>query len=381
MGSALSILNHLPPWEHLIHPTPEIYTHFLNIFQYFPLVSLLQWLTSYHPAGKTSLKSSPLNLPGRWAWCIMEIVSPMTLLYLLYTLPKHYPDLTLSPSLSTLPTGNKFLAFLFTLHYTNRAIISPFFAAPSISPIHVIIASSAVAFNWFNAVCLAGWLAGYPVPYSTSASYSSYASGGSGSGTSGSIGRALLGPLGLTLFLGGMAGNISAERTLFRLRREEAHRKKASPSPPPSTSSSSSTKDADKEGKNKKGGNIYSKIYTIPPPTGLFTSILYPHYVAEWIEWLGFAILAARIVTTTPSVKVGAGAGDGSFQLAPWLVPVARIADWMGVPMPLPAVVFLVNAVSNMLPHARWGRKWYVEKFGEGRVKGRGAVVPFFSWL
>ncbi|GAQ37445.1 hypothetical protein AtubIFM56815_006614 [Aspergillus tubingensis] len=380
MGSALSILNHLPPWEHLIHPTPEIYTHFLNIFQYFPLVSLLQWLTSYHPAGKTSLKSSPLNLPGRWAWCIMEIVSPMTLLYLLYSLPKHYPDLTLSPSLSTLPTGNKFLAFLFTLHYTNRAIISPFFAAPSISPIHVIIASSAVAFNWFNAVCLAGWLAGYPVPYSTSTSSysSSYASGGS-------IGRAWLAPLGLTLFLGGMAGNISAERTLFRLRREEAHRKKESSSPPPSISSSSSTKDATKAGGKEKGGrNIYSKIYTIPPPTGLFTSILYPHYVAEWIEWLGFAILAAGIVTTTPSVKVGAGAGaagDGSFQLAPWLVPVARLADWMGVPMPLPAVVFLVNAVSNMLPHARWGRKWYVEKFGEGRVKGRGAVVPFFSWL
>ncbi|PYH73871.1 3-oxo-5-alpha-steroid 4-dehydrogenase family protein [Aspergillus vadensis CBS 113365] len=376
MGSALSILNHLPSWEHLIHPTPEIYTHFLNIFQYFPLVSLLQWLTSYHPAGKTSLKSSPLNLPGRWAWCIMEIVSPITLLYLLYTLPQLYPDLTLSPSLSTLPTSNKFLAFLFTLHYTNRAIISPFFAAPSISPIHVVIASSAVAFNWFNAVCLGGWLAGYPVPYSTSTS--SYASGGGGgSTTSGSIGRALLAPLGLTLFLGGMAGNISAERTLFRLRREEAHRKKPSPS-----TSSSTTKNATKAGGKEKGGNIYSKIYTIPPPTGLFTSILYPHYVAEWIEWLGFAILAAGIVTT-PSVKVGAGAGagDGSFQLAPWLVPVARIVDWMGVPMPLPAVVFFFNAVSNMLPHARWGRKWYVEKFGEGRVKGRGAVVPFFSWL
>ncbi|RAK86659.1 3-oxo-5-alpha-steroid 4-dehydrogenase, partial [Aspergillus costaricaensis CBS 115574] len=379
MGSALSILNHLPPWEHLIHPTPEIYTHFLNIFQYFPLVSLLQWLTSYHPAGKTSLKFSPLNLPGRWAWCIMEIVSPMTLLYLLYSLPKHYPDLTLSPSLSTLPTGNKFLAFLFTLHYTNRAIISPFFAAPSISPIHVIIASSAVAFNWFNAVCLGGWLAGYIVPYSTSTSSysSSYASGGS-------IGRAWLAPLGLTLFLGGMAGNISAERTLFRLRREEAHRKKPSPSPP--STSSSSTKSATKAGGKEKGGrNIYSKIYTIPPPTGLFTSILYPHYVAEWIEWLGFAILAAGIVTTAPSVKVGGSgagaAGDGSFQLAPWLVPVAKLADWMGVPMPLPAVVFLVNAVSNMLPHARWGRKWYVEKFGEGMVKGRGAVVPFFSWL
>ncbi|RAH56974.1 3-oxo-5-alpha-steroid 4-dehydrogenase [Aspergillus piperis CBS 112811] len=376
MGSALSILNHLPPWEHLIHPTPEIYTHFLNIFQYFPLVSLVQWLTSYHPAGKTSLKSSPLNLPGRWAWCIMEIVSPMTLLYLLYTLPKHYPNLTLSPSLSTLPTGNKFLAFLFTLHYTNRAIISPFFAAPSISPIHVIIASSAVAFNWFNAVCLAGWLVGYPVPYSTSSSSYSYASGDDG----GSIGRTWLAPLGLTLFLGGMAGNISAERTLFRLRREEAHRKK----PSPSITSSSTTKDATKGGGKKKGGNIYSKIYTIPPPTGLFTSILYPHYVAEWVEWLGFAILAAGIVTT-PSVEVGGSgagaAGDGPFQLAPWLVPVARIADWMGVPMPLPAMVFLVNAVSNMLPHARWGRKWYVEKFGEGRVKGRGAVVPFFSWL
>lgn len=314
----------------------------------------------------------------------MEIVSPMTLLYLLYTLPKHYPDLTLSPSLSTLPTGNKFLAFLFTLHYTNRAIISPFFAAPSISPIHVVIASSAVAFNWFNAVCLAGWLVGYPVPYSTSSSYSySYASGGDGESTV----RTWLAPLGLALFLGGMAGNISAERTLFRLRREEAHRKKPSPSPP-SITSSSSTKDATKAGGKKKGGNIYSKIYTIPPPTGLFTSILYPHYVAEWVEWLGFAILAAGIVTT-PAVKVGgsgggaaaAAAGNGPFQLAPWLIPFAKIADWMGVPMPLPAVVFLVNAVSNMLPHARWGRKWYVEKFGEGRVKGRGAVVPFFSWL
>ncbi|GKZ21828.1 hypothetical protein AbraIFM66951_009413 [Aspergillus brasiliensis] len=364
MGSALSILNHLPPWEHLIHPTPETYTLFLNIFQYFPVVSVLQWLTSYHPAGKTSLKSSSLNLPGRWTWCIMEIVSPLTLLYLLYTLPQIYPLSTFS---TTIPTSNKFLAFLFTLHYTNRAIISPFLAAPSISPIHVFIASSAVAFNWFNGVCLAGWLAGYPLPVPAS----SYTSGGS------TLGRTLLAPLGLTLFLGGMAGNISAERTLFKLRREEAHRK-----------NQNLKKDDDtKNGDKKKGeGNIYSKIYTIPPPTGLFTSILYPHYVAEWIEWLGFAILAAGIITTpSPAAaasSLGGGAGgDGSFHLAPWLVPAARISNWLGVPMPLPAVVFLVNAVSNMLPHARWGRRWYVEKFGEGRVNGRGAVVPFFRWL
>ncbi|GCB23913.1 uncharacterized protein C9.08c [Aspergillus awamori] len=374
MGSALSILNHFPPWEHLIHPTPQTYTLFLNIFQYFPLVSLIQWLTSYHPAGKTSLKQSPLNLPGRWAWCIMEIVSPMTLLYLLYTLPQQYPSSTFPTGI---PTSNKFLAFLFTLHYTNRAIISPFFAAPSISPIHVLIASSAVAFNWLNAVCMAGWLVGYPLPSSPS-SYSSAAAAASGSTT----GRTWLAPLGLTLLLGGMAGNISAERTLFRLRREEAHRKKKDDSTSTikdTTTTTITTKDDPKEkGDNKK--NIYSKIYAIPPPTGLFTSILYPHYVAEWIEWLGFAILAAGIVTSpsssSPSVDVG-----GGFHLAPWLVPAAKLSNWMGVPMPVPAVVFLVNAVSNMLPHARWGRKWYVEKFGEGRVKGRGAVVPFFRWL
>ncbi|GLA34703.1 hypothetical protein AnigIFM63309_008115 [Aspergillus niger] len=294
----------------------------------------------------------------------------MTLLYLLYTLPQQYPSSTFPTGI---PTSNKFLAFLFTLHYTNRAIISPFFAAPSISPIHILIASSAVAFNWLNAVCMGGWLVGYPLPSSPS-SYSS-AAAASGSTT----GRTWLAPLGLTLFLGGMAGNISAERTLFRLRREEAHRKKKDDSTSTIKDTTTTKDDPKEKGDNKK--NIYSKIYTIPPPTGLFTSILYPHYVAEWIEWLGFAILAAGIVTS-PSASASASVDvGGGFHLAPWLVPAAKLANWMGVSMPVPAVVFLVNAVSNMLPHARWGRKWYVEKFGEGRVKGRGAVVPFFRWL
>ena len=67
--------------------------------------------------------------------------------------------------------------------------------------------------------------------------------------------------------------------------------------------------------------------------------------------------------------------------LAPWLVPAAKWAQNLSVPLPLPGLIFLVNAVANMLPHARWGRKWYVKMFGERAVAGRGAVVPYCSWM
>ncbi|PYI06620.1 hypothetical protein BO78DRAFT_368595 [Aspergillus sclerotiicarbonarius CBS 121057] len=365
MGSAISsCIQQLPPLDNLIHPTPETYVLLLNIFQYFPAISLIQWLTSFHPAGKTSLKSSLFNLPGRWAWFTMEIISPLNLIYLLYSLPRKY-------SLPPLPLANKLLAALFITHYINRAIISPFFAAPSMSPIHLGIVLSAAVFNWLNSGSLGGWLLGYRLTLVPDGN-------GPAIPTAGEVGYAIktaIGILGLSLFILGMGCNIHSERTLFRLRREEALRRWEK------KSYSTFLKD---------GGNMYSKVYTIPPPTGLFKTILYPHYVAEWVEWIGFAILGSIIITSTSPAPFTSSPNTAGtlismsrpeLHLAPWLIPVAKLADWAGVGFPVPAVVFVVNAVTNMLPHARWGRVWYVERFGEGRVAGRGAVVPFVSWL
>ncbi|KKK13168.1 hypothetical protein AOCH_001513 [Aspergillus ochraceoroseus] len=373
----------VPPLKDLMLPTPETYVTLINIFQYFPLVSdkhlilyytlknslqfqfsIIQWLTSFHPAGKTSLQKSSLNIPGRIGWFAMEIVGPINLIYILWKLP---PKL----HIESLPLQNKLVAVLYILHYVNRAIISPF-SAPSMSPIHVLVVIFAVLFNWLNSSCIASWLAGYNV-----ATIPTYRSTPSHSGTSKATEDPIPDPttplllpvLGFVLFVTGMIGNIYSERTLFRLRREEAK-------------------------KQKKSATKYSKIYVIPPATGLFTSILYPHYVFEWLEWTGFTLVGTAVLpalsllpligTSAPSAP-GPGHDQGSpLRLAPWIGPIVAVlqqSPQASSGLPLPGIVFVVNAVTNMLPHARWGRKWYVERFGEEAVGGRGAVVPFCKWM
>ncbi|PYH47467.1 3-oxo-5-alpha-steroid 4-dehydrogenase family protein [Aspergillus saccharolyticus JOP 1030-1] len=392
MGATISTCwGNLPPLMDILLPTPDVYLTLLNIFQYFPLFTILQWLTAWHPAGKTSMKASIFNLPGRWAWCAMEIVSPINLIYILWKLPAKLQLHGTSPSSFALPLPNKIVAALFVLHYLNRAIISPFFAAPSMSPIHVFIMTSAMLFNWFNSTCLAGWLVGFEIPVQpeNAGSVSTTAAAAAAAAAAGGQPTPFLTvstALGLALFFAGMAGNIYAERTLFRLRREEAARRAAQPksdADTPARSTSTSTE----------------KVYIIPPPsTPLFSSILYPHYVSEWIEWAGFALVGTAVVqsgataATVLGLRAGAGAGAGigigaasgsitPLHLAPWLRPAAHLAAWLRQPFPVPAVVFVINAVTNMLPHARWGRKWYVEKFGEKPLAGRGAVVPYCTWL
>lgn len=298
----------------------------------------------------------------------MEIVGPLNLLAILYA--RLDGDL-----LTALPSaGSKLATALYVLHYANRAVISPFFVAPSMSPIHVFIVASAVAFNWFNSVCLAGWVLGFPVDV---------VYGGAASSTAGDIskgiaagiqvpspGQGLLLPgLGLAVFFLGMIGNIYSERTLFRLRREEGDKRAAT-----------IAKD-DNKASNNKSENRYSKVYVIPPKQGVFKTILYPHFAFEWIEWIGYVLVGTAVFPpATAAAAVVAGAAP-RITLAPWLVPAARLAETLRVPLPLPALVFVVNAIANMLPHARWGRKWYVEKFGEEAVGNRGAAVPWCPWL
>jgi 3-oxo-5-alpha-steroid 4-dehydrogenase 1 len=55
-------------------------------FQWFPLVTAIQWGVDWFPMGKTSVESL-LNMPGKWAWLIMESPGFLTLLYIMSTLP------------------------------------------------------------------------------------------------------------------------------------------------------------------------------------------------------------------------------------------------------------------------------------------------------
>lgn len=303
-----------------------------------------------------------MNIPGRIAWSVMEIVGPINLIY----------NLSLgSPSFSELPAANQLVAALYCIHYFNRGIISPFFSAPSMSPIHAFVMTSAIAFNWFNSSCIAGWVRGYAIPVPGFKTDGTGALASLSSSSSSSSLPEILPLVGVALFIIGMAGNIYSETALFRFRREEAAKRAAKKT----------------DSQTPAGDAKYHKVYVIPPVKGVFRSILYPHYVFEWIEWTGFALagtavfpLSAFAKTNVASAGTGVGVAPRMYP-APWIIPAVWAADKYGLPLPLPAVLFVTNAVANMLPHARWGRKWYVEKFGEKGVAGRGAVVPWCSWM
>lgn len=300
---------------------------------------------------------------------MMEIVGPINLIY------------NLHPTWSSLPLANKLVATLYCTHYLNRAIISPLISAPSMSPIHIVVAVMAMLFNWINTSCMAGWLLGYTVPV-----VQGYRTDGRGTGlvTSYPGLENILPVIGGMLFCVGMSGNIYSERMLFHFRREEAER----------LASSTDKKTDDNPTTGQKSCH---KVYVIPPQKGVFRYILYPHYVFEWIEWLGFALVGTAVLPL--STRSGSSTSSWAYfissysrptvhtvatpplLLAPWLIPAAWIADRLAVPLPLPAVLFVINAVANMLPHARWGRQWYVEKFGEEAVAGRGAAMPGCSWM
>jgi 3-oxo-5-alpha-steroid 4-dehydrogenase 1 len=275
----------------------------------------------------------------------MEIIGPINLLYILLTAHAHSPD-------GVLPLWHKLIAALYILHYLNRAVITPLFLTPSMSPIHIIVITMGVFFNFCNSSCLAGWLLGYGTPMVWPAAPPAAQSGPS------YLPITYLPYIGLFIFFIGMYGNVQAEGTLFRLRREEADRRVA--------------KTPDKGDKSR---NRYDKVYVLPPATGYFRSILFPHYVLEWIEWfgfflIGFSVTPVPLATSTPVL------------LAPHYAALANLLlNRWGLPFPLPAILPMVNIITATMPRASWGRKWYVEKFSEKAVGGRGSFIPYIKWL
>lgn len=297
----------------------------------------------------------------------MEIIGPLNLLYILYSM--------LDGDLSVLPGINKLVAGLYVLHYVNRAVVSPFFMAPSMSPIHVFVVGSAMLFNWVNSTCLAGWVLGYRLDVQGLDS--------AGVAAEQNVWSSMVLPgVGLGLFVIGMVGNMYSERTLFRLRREEGDKRSLKKTDAKNATARDTTNNDGTDTNKNQNQNKYSKVYVIPPKQGVFRSILFPHYVFEWIEWFGFTLLGTAVFPLKSGIADAATAMTApKIRLAPWLMPAAAVADKLHVPLPLPALAFVVNAVANMLPHARWGRKWYVEKFGEEAVGNRGVAIPWCPWM
>ncbi|KAF8422117.1 3-oxo-5-alpha-steroid 4-dehydrogenase-domain-containing protein [Tirmania nivea] len=293
-----SLLNQIPQIPGFLPITRENYDLLLTYWKWFPIVGIIQLLTSFYPTGKTSLPTSLFNLSGRLAWITMELPSPLLLLttsLLVSTKVFH----------TTLPLKNILLVAMYLIHYSNRALIGPLLNN-TMSPVHLLVWLLAVGFNFVNPVLIGGWLGGYGRVTSSTSTFI----------------------LGTGIWAVGFYGNLYNEKILRNIRAK---------------SDRIPDKDKkDKESINKASDDVRivdGRVYMIPRG-GLFEYILFPHYFCEWVEWAGFTIAAGGIDC-------------------------------------LPALLFVTNEISTMIPRALQGKRWYQEKFGKKLTKDRKAAIPF----
>lgn len=126
---------------------------------------------------------------------------------------------------------------------------------------------------------------------------------------------------GIGIFYLGLSSNFFHDEELREIRRREQKRQE---------------RIRKKAGGDGQAASV-EKHYQIPQ-AGLFRYMLYPHYLSEWVEWFGF--------------WVAAGWGCA------------------------PARAFLVNEIFSMLPRAVNGKKWYMERFGEDKIRKKWAIIP-----
>uniref|UniRef100_L2FIB5 Steroid 5 alpha-reductase n=1 Tax=Colletotrichum fructicola (strain Nara gc5) TaxID=1213859 RepID=L2FIB5_COLFN len=127
---------------------------------------------------------------------------------------------------------------------------------------------------------------------------------------------------GIGLFYVGLVGNYFHDEELREIRRAEMRRQERIVK--------------EQRAKGVEGKVSVDKHYRLPDAL-LFRYVLFPHYFLEWVEWFGW---------------------------------------WMASGWGMPGRAFFVNEVTAMLPRARSGRGWYVERFGEEKVGKRWVIVP-----
>merc|ERR1712093_472471 len=94
MGEVIQNHHNLPAIAHLhcnqlnimaiiqnwMPPSKENYELIVFLFQFFPLVTIFQWVQPWYGAGKTSTNSR-FNIPGKIAWITMETPGLLTLFF------------------------------------------------------------------------------------------------------------------------------------------------------------------------------------------------------------------------------------------------------------------------------------------------------------
>ncbi|KAK4157672.1 steroid 5-alpha-reductase DET2 [Chaetomidium leptoderma] len=293
-------------------PTRENYNLIISLWQWFPLFASLQWLIPWYGMGKTSV-TSRLNLPGRIGWLTMEAPGFLTLLYHLRTLP----PLTTSSSFSSDDDDGDGGG----LPWQNKVLAALFV-------LHYTYRALLFPFLQpsMSPVHIVIWLSGLSFQLINGLAIGSWLAA-YGPTTQDEWDAQLWGggtgqfAVGIALFYVGLVANYYHDDELREIRRRAGRRRAA-------------VGKGKKEGSEKGGVDKHYEI----PQGGLFKVMLYPHYFVEWVEWFGF-----------------------------WMA-----AGWGCVP----ARCFLFNEIAAMLPRAVKGRQWYVERFGEEKIKGRWAVIP-----
>ncbi|KAG9300468.1 hypothetical protein G9A89_010094 [Geosiphon pyriformis] len=220
----------------------DIYANAFLIYCTFPLlfISLLTCLDA--PYGKFEWSYTKfLMFPGKISWIIMEVVSPLTLLYTIF-----------SSSLS-LKIIQILLISLWLIHYTNRVFIYVV-RAPRIAPIHLLTILCGMTFNFFNAFTNTYWIIELG-KYTRDDFHGFWIY--------------LRVAIGIIIFLTGMVINISHDNILFSLRKKAALK--------------SNIKTPFEKTQNQH--------YSIPYG-GYFRYVSCPSYFGEFIEWIGFSIAA-----------------------------------------------------------------------------------------
>eukprot|EP01028_Stygiella_incarcerata_P011093 TRINITY_DN60_c0_g1_i1.p1 TRINITY_DN60_c0_g1~~TRINITY_DN60_c0_g1_i1.p1 ORF type:complete len:273 (-),score=54.25 TRINITY_DN60_c0_g1_i1:201-1019(-) len=184
------------------------------------------------PYGKFYSETFPgFSVPGKIGWMAQEVISPLFLS--LFFLPTFFSILSNQWDAALLwrPSVVAYLAWV--IHYLHRSFIHPL-KAPSMKPTSIFVVLSAVFFNIVNG-SLNGWSLSQTL---VSRNYSMRTT------------------IGLGVMIWGFMKNIESDLILWNLR---------------------------------KGTNTAGKYFI--PRGGLFELVSGANYFAEFMEWIGFAII------------------------------------------------------------------------------------------
>lgn len=117
---------------------PASYASVLAALHLFPLHAPITLFLLPAPHGKHS-SPSVFNLPGKFAWSTMELVSPLIMLSTSLAKASSGPA-------SSLPGPTLLLVAAFLAHYANRSIVSVL-RSSAMADMNLLAYLSAVAFN------------------------------------------------------------------------------------------------------------------------------------------------------------------------------------------------------------------------------------------